>query len=288
MRFNHVHKLFVLSAGLIFAAPAAVRAQQVRTADPTRGIDLEQRLDSQIPLDVLFKDETGADVTIGQYFGKRPVALNLIFYKCPGICITEMDGMTKSFKRLNKEIGKDFEVVTISIDPREKPKLASFKKDETLGQLGKPGAEKGWHFLTGTDENIRRVADSVGFKYVFDKKRGLFNHPAGVIILTPEGRTSRYMYGTTYTSTNMKFALMDASKGRIGSFVEKVLRSCYEYDPTKGRYGLVIMRVVQLAGISTVLVLGTFLFVMFRWEKRRGYHIPISVPSDLSDRSDRA
>jgi protein SCO1/2 len=248
----------------------------VRTADPVTGIDLQQRLDTQVPLDVPFKDETGADVVFGQYFGKRPVILNLIFYKCPGICITEMDGMVASFKRLNKAIGKDFEVVTVSIDPRENPKHAAAKKDELIKQLGKPGAEGGWHFLTGTDENIRKVADAVGFKYVFDKRRGLYNHPAGLIILTPEGRTSRYMYGTTYTSTNVKFALMDASKGRIGSFVEKVLRSCYEYDPTKGKYGLVIMRVIQLSGITTILVLGAFLFLMFRWEKRRGYHLATS------------
>ena len=248
--------------------------QQVRVANPMSGIDLEQKLDAQVPLDVPFRDETGAGVTLGKYFRKRPVVLNLIFYKCPGICITEMDGMTKAFKKINKQIGRDFEVVTISIDPREGPDLARMKKDEHMKQLGRPGAENGWHFLTGTDENIRQVADAVGFRYVFDKKRGLYNHPAGLIVLTPEGRASRYMYGTKYTSTNLKFALMDASKGRIGSFVEKLIRSCYDYDPTAGRYGLVIIRVVQLAGIGTILVLGTFLFLMFRWEKRRGYNLP--------------
>src|SRR5438552_7125870 len=251
------------------AIPKFAAAQQVRVANPLAGIDLEQRLNEQVPLDVPFKDENGASITLDNYFHKRPVVLNFIFYKCPGICITEMDGMTRAFKKINKEIGTDYEVVTISIDPREGPMLALMKKEEHMDQLKRSGAENGWHFLTGTDANIHRVADAVGFKYVFDKKRGLYNHPAGLIVLTPDGRTSRYMYGTEYTSTNLKFALMDASKGRIGSFVEKLIRSCYDWDPTAGKYGLIIMRVVQLAGISTVLILGAFIFLMFRWEKRR-------------------
>ena len=270
----------IASAVAALGLAESARAQQVRVANPMDGIDLEQKLNTQIPLDVPFKDENGADVKLDQYFHKRPVVLNLIFYKCPGICITEMDGMTKAFRKINKDIGNDFEVVTISIDPREGPNLAKFKKDETMGHLKKPGAEKGWHFLTGTDTNIRRVADSVGFRYVFDKKRDLYNHPAGLIILTPEGKTSRYLYGTNYTTTNLKFALMDASNGRIGSLVEKLIRSCYDYDPMQGRYGPVIIRVVQFTGICTLLVLGTFIFLMFRWEKRRSHGL--AMQSDQS------
>ena len=196
-----LRRTITITVCLLSLIPPADSAfgQQIRVSNPMAGIDLEQRLNAQIPLDVPFTDENGVDVKLDQYFHKRPVALNLIFYKCPGICITEMDGMTKAFKKINKEIGKDFEVVTISIDPRERPNLAKLKKDETMGRLKKPGAEKGWHFLTGTDENIHKVADSIGFKYAFDKKRPL--QSSGGLDHPHAGRTHLALYTVRATRT---------------------------------------------------------------------------------------
>jgi protein SCO1/2 len=178
--------------------------------DPVPGVNLEQKLNSQIPLDAIFQDEDGKTVRIGDYLGKRPVVLNLIFYRCPGVCSLELEGMLDLFKKLpgkGKQIGEEFDVVTVSIDPKETPRLAADKKAVTLDALGRPEAAKGWHFLVGDKTNIDRIADSIGYRYKYNPDspnvQGQFAHPAGIIVLTAEGKVSRYFFGTRYRPTDV-------------------------------------------------------------------------------------
>jgi protein SCO1/2 len=230
----------------------------------------DQKLDAQVALDTLFRDELGRSVPLGSYFGKRPVVLVLPFYRCPGICTAELNGMVDVFKdeRLKFKIGRDFDVVTISINPKEGPDLATMKKREYLDILSQPGAENGWHFLTGTEPSIRKVADDIGFRYKYNPINDQYAHPGGITILTPKGKVSRYFFGVGFSPKDMRLALTEAGQGRIGSVADTFVLACYHYDPQTGRYGLRIFRLMQVLGFATIFTVGGFMFLAFRKDYR--------------------
>lgn len=234
-----------------------------------KAVSFDQNLDAQLPLDLTFRDETGRDVRLGDYFRDRPVIVNLVYYECPMLCTLELNALVRSLKPVSFSPGKEFEIVTVSIDPGETPKLAAAKKRGYLNRYRRPGAESGWHFLTGDETSIRKLADVVGFRYVYDPKSDQYAHPAGIVIATPKGRISRYLYGVEYPPRDVRLGLMEASAGKIGSPIERLLLLCYHYDPSTGKYNLVIMSTLQILGTATVLSLGTFMFVMFRRDRRK-------------------
>ena len=237
---------------------------------PLREIGFDQNLGQSLPLDAKFVDETGQPVTLGDYFGKKPVVLAFVYYECPMLCTQVLNSLISTMTVLSLEPGKDFEIVTISIDSREKPSLAATKKANYLQRFKRPGAETGWHFLTGQESEIQRATRAAGFRYVWDDNLKQFAHPTGVMVVTPQGQMARYLFGVEYGPRDLRLALVEASEGKVGSPVDQVLLYCYHYDPETGKYGFVIMRVVRLAGAATVLLLGAFIVVMIRSDKRRG------------------
>lgn len=237
-----------------------------------KSVGIEQKLDAQLPLDAEFKNENGDIVKLGSYFGKgRPVVLALVYYECPMLCNEVLNGLTGSLKGMSFEAGKEFDVLAISFDAREndKPELAKNKRASYLNRYGRgAAAENGWHFLTGTQSEIDKVTEAVGFNYEYDAATEQFAHAGGVMIITPEGKTSRYIYGIDYAPKDLKFALMDSAEGRIGSPVEQLYLYCFHYNPATGKYGLQILSVLRLMAVATVFGLGGMLFVFWRRGKR--------------------
>lgn len=233
----------------------------------TRDVSIEQKLNEQVPLHLTFRDETGQKVSLQQYFGKKPVLLTLVYYECPSLCGLVLQGLLKSLRVLNYTPGEQFEIVTVSISPAETPELAAAKKQSFLKEYGRLDAAAGWHWLTGDEENIRALADAVGFRYVYDPKTKQYAHAAGIMLLTPTGKISRYFYGIEYSPRDLRMGIMDASQGKVGSLVEKVVLFCYQYDPTTGKYGLVVVRLIQLGGLLTLLLLGGFIGTMLYRER---------------------
>jgi protein SCO1 len=264
----------------VLLLPRAARAQaqplpvmQNPSGDPAliKQIGLDQKLDAQIPLDLNFRDEKGATVALGQYFGRRPVILTLVYYQCPMLCTFVLNGVLNTAKSMVFDIGKEYDIVTVSIDPTETPLLAESKYTMYAGLYGRPGAVTNWHFLTGEEAAIRRLADSVGFRYVYDKTSEQYGHASGIMVLTPEGRVSRYFYGIDYQPRDLRLALVEASGNKIGTPVDQILLACFHYDPMTGKYGLAISRVVRLAGAGTVLAIGVMVVVFLRGER---YQLP--------------
>ena len=249
------------------ASAGAPAAQMPRVL---RDIGFDQKLDQSIPLDLPFRDEHDRPVRLGELFGSKPVVLALVYYDCPMLCTQVLNGLAASLGVLVQNAGREFDVVTVSFDPREKPALAAAKKAVYLRRYQRPTAEQGWHFLTGDQPSIDRLTKAVGFRYVWDESLKQFAHPTGVVVLTPEGRIARYLFGIEYGPRDLRFAIMDASAGKIGTPVDQVLLYCYHYDPEAGRYGFAVMRALRIAGVATVLCLGTFIFLMVRRDRRRG------------------
>jgi protein SCO1/2 len=233
-----------------------------------REVGFDQNLDQQIPVDIELTDELGRPVRLGGYFRSRPVVLAFVYYGCPMLCGQSLSSLASTLGVMSLEPGRDFEVLSISIDPRETPSLAFTKKAHYIERTGKPSLANGWHFLTGTQTEIDRVTRSAGFRYVWDESAQQFAHPAGIVVLTPAGRVARYLFGIDYGARDLQLALGDASENRIGSPIQKALLYCYHYDPATGRYSLAIMRIVQIAGLVTVLSLCTLILVFTRRERR--------------------
>jgi protein SCO1/2 len=238
------------------------------SAVPPEVADLafEQKLGAQVPLDAVFRDEQGRDVRLGDYVAKRPVVLVLAYYRCPQLCTLVLDGLLDGLKSMPYRPGSEFEVVIVSFDPRETPELAAAKKEHYLAGYGRPGADAGWHFLTGDNDQIDRLAKAVGFHYAFDAKHDRFNHPSGLTILTPDGRVSRYLFGIRFLARDLKLGVVEASDGRVGSFIDQLLLFCFHYDRDTGSYAL---SAVRAGGALTVLLLGIFLCRMWRREAKR-------------------
>ena len=231
-----------------------------------KDVGIDQKLNDAIPLGLAFRDENGSTAKLSEFFGQKPVVLALVYYNCPMLCTQVLNGLDRSLKDLPMDIGKDFNVVTVSIDPSETPKLASAKRDLYTGIYGRPGAARGWHFLTGEESQIRQLANAVGFRYAYDADSKQFAHASAVMVLTPGGKISRYFYGITYPARDMRLGLVEASEGKIGSAVDQLLLFCYHYDPVTGKYGMLISRVIKAGGLLTVLAIGILVLVLSRNE----------------------
>ena len=232
-------------------------------------VGFDQNLNQMLPLDAEFKDEHGRSIRIGEYFGRRPVVLAFVYYGCPMLCLQSLNSLASTLGVMAETPGDAFEVVSISIDPRETPSMALEKKRHYVERSGKPAIAGGWHYLTGTDENIKRMANAAGFRYVWDERTQQYAHPAGIVIATPRGNVSRYLFGIDYGPRDLRLAVLDASEGKVSSILAKALLYCYHYDLSTGRYSLAIMRVVQVGGAATVFSLGTLIFVWTRRERRQ-------------------
>lgn len=234
-----------------------------QTGNPSTGLPsalqevrIEQKLDQQLPLDLVFRDEAGRDVKLGQYFGNKPVVLAFVYYDCPMLCTQVLNAMVTSFRVLPFHVGKEFDVVTISFDPRETPELAQSKKKvyvDYLPEKMRAGAATGWHFLTGDQANIEKITDAAGFRYRYDEKTQQFAHASAIMLTTSHGKLSRYYYGVDYPARDLRLGLIESSANKIGSPVDQLLLYCYHYDPATGKYGAVIMNVVRVAGVITLL-----------------------------------
>jgi protein SCO1 len=234
-----------------------------------RDVGIEQRLGQKLPLDALFADELGRPVRLGQYFGKRPVILVLAYYNCPMLCTQVFSGLVSALRVLSFDAGKEFDVVAVSFDPRDRPPDAAAKKKAYVDEYKRPGAALGWHFLTGGAGSIERVTQAAGFRYRYDETTGQFAHAAAVYVATPEGKLSRYFYGIEYGPRDLRLALVEASNGRIGSPVDQILLFCYHYDPKLARYSAAVLSMVRFGGVGAVLILSTFLAVMWRRDAHR-------------------
>jgi len=253
----------------VLAASAAF-AQTPDNVRPTilREIGFDQKLGDDLPLDTPFRDEAGRAVRLRDYFSAgKPVILNLVYFDCPMLCTVTLSGMASALKEMTFDAGREFEVVTISFDPKEGPAQAAAQKARFMERYKRPQAEKGWHFLTGEIGAIHRVTKAVGFRYVWDQASRQFAHPAGTVVLTPEGRIARYLFGVEYAPRDLRLAVVEASANRIGSPVDQILLACYQYDPTAGRYSASIMKIVRLAGLATVAALLTFVILNLRRER---------------------
>ncbi|MDF2441708.1 MAG: hypothetical protein JWN98_2692 [Abditibacteriota bacterium] len=237
-----------------------------------QSVDFERKLNSQIPLDATFRDSNGETVQLSKYFKGKPVVFELIFYNCTMLCSEVMNGTLRLIKdpKLGFQMGRDFDVVTVSIDPTETPELAAAKKKTYLKELGNPpGAEEGWHLLVGDKKNIDKLADSIGYRYSYDKATAQYAHAGGLVVATPAGKVARYFYGVDYPGQDVRFGLIEASNNKIGSVVEKaVLFLCFHYNATDGKYSFAVMKLVQLAALATLLGLGCGIFLMRRVETR--------------------
>jgi protein SCO1/2 len=233
-----------------------------------RDVGIDQRLNEQVPLDLVFRDEAGQAVPLRTYFDGPPVILVLAYYKCPRLCNLVLGGLGKSLRGLSFTLGEQFRVVTVSFDPRETPLLAAAKKAAYLEQYGRPGAAAGWHFLTGDQAAIKQLAQAVGFRYTYDARLDQYAHASGIMVLTPQGKIARYFYGVDYPSRDLRLGLVEASANRIGSAVDQVLLFCYAYDAATGKYTAAVRNLVRLGGAVTVVAVGTFLVLMWRRERR--------------------
>lgn len=232
-------------------------------------VDFVQKLNGQVPLDVTLRDETGAEVRLASFFGTRPVILALAYYDCPSLCTLVLNGVLDSARDLRLDAGLDFEIVVVSIRPNESSALAAAKKHTYSMRYGRPGAAKGWHFLTGDEHSIRQIADAVGYHYVYDPVSRQFAHPSGMTVLTPAGKISRYFLGIEYPPKDVRLALVEASQHRIGTLADRLFLLCFHYNPATGRYGLMITRIVQAAGIGTVVALAGLMHHLNRLARRR-------------------
>lgn len=283
-RRNNLHAVCIYAVILVVLGPLlilqAIPARAHHTAqhapDVLRDIGFDQRLNEQIALDLVFRDETGKPVQLGSFFGERPVILALVYYECPRLCTLVLNGLLRSLRALSFDAGDQFHVVTVSFDPTETSEIAAAKKAGYIQRYGRPGAGGGWHFLTGDESSIEQLTRAVGFRYAYDAEKNEYAHATGILVLTPQGKIARYFYGLEYSARDLRLGLVEASANKIGSPVDRVLLYCYHYDPTTGKYGLIIMNVLRLAGVTTVLVLGSFIFMMSRGDRRK---IPKVGPS---------
>lgn len=246
-------------------------ASQVDPAS-LKDIGIDQHLNEQVPLDLQFKDEDGRTVALGDYFKKgRPVILTMVYYQCPMLCSEVLSGLNSAMQVMKFTAGNEYEVVTVSVDPRDTPEMAKAKKASYLKEYNRPGADEGWHFLTGNQENVAKLAKTVGWKYRWDPKMNQFIHAAGIMLVTPQGKLAQYYYGIEYSPKDLRLGLIEASQDKIGNLVDQVVLYCYHYDPKTGKYGAVVQNMLRIGGAATVLLLGGFIVLMFRRDGRAGH-----------------
>lgn len=229
-----------------------------------KNVGIQQNLNQQIPPDLIFTDDLGRKVRLGDYFAQKPLILNFVYYGCPMLCGEALSGLESTLRVLKFDLGKEFEVITISFDPKDTPEMGAKKKDQFLRRYNRPGAERGWHFLVGQPAAIDAVTKAAGFQYQYDEKTGQFAHSTAILVLTPQGKIAQYYYGIEYPPKDLRLALVEASENRIGNVMDELLLYCYHYDPEKGKYSATVMRVLRLMGVATMLCLGALLFVLIR------------------------
>ena len=281
--------LFALFAFLA-ATPAKAQPSQPAPAQPSamrnpdskpaplpaglQGVTIEQYLNHQVPLDLVFRDEFGRSLPLSTYFsGHKPVLLALVYYTCPMLCNLVLTGVTSSLRAISLDPGRDFEVVAVSFDPHDTPEIAAGKRANYLQRYRRPDTANGWHFLTGDEASIKALTSAVGFRYKLDPATGQYAHASAIMVLTPGGKLSRYFYGVEYSPRDLRLGLVEASQDKIGSPVDQILLFCYHYDPTTGKYGAIAMHSLRFAGATFVLICGAFLFFAWRRDWRRDRHV---------------
>jgi protein SCO1/2 len=232
------------------------------------GVDFEQKLDAQLPLDLRFTDEAGRAVMLHEFFDDKPVILVLAYFRCPMLCDRVLNGLTRAMLDMPFTVGKEFRVLTVSFDPSETAEMARVKKQTYLDRYGRPGASDGWRFLTGEADAIERLTDAVGFRFRYDEKHQQFSHAAGIVLLTPHGKVSRYFFDVRYSPSDLRLGLVEASENRVGSAADRVLLFCFHYDPETGRYGPAVMNIVRAGGALTIVSVGLFAAALWRRERR--------------------
>jgi protein SCO1/2 len=273
------HRRSILSAQLplicaLLAGSAAAQMNNGIMSPPANtrppkleNVGIEQHLNTQIPPGLIFRDDTGQTVRLGDYFGHKPLILNLVYYNCSMLCGEALAGLASAMRLIKFDVGNEFDVVTVSFDPRETPDVAAVKKKDFVGRYGRAGAATGWHFLTGPPDSVNALTKAVGFQYQYDPKINQFAHATAIMVLTPQGRISRYFYGVEFPPKDLRMGLVEASQGKIGNAVDAVLLYCYHYDPETGKYGAIVGNILRLAAAATILILGIFLFIMWRLER---------------------
>jgi len=267
---RRAHRSLTAALLVLVLGPASVGAAIEPAADgrppALREVGIDQRLGEALPLDTPFRDDHGKAVKLGDYFGQKPVVLVMTYFECPMLCTLVLNGLTKTLKTMSFEPGKEFDVVAVSFDPRDTPERAAKKKETYLAEYGRAATADGWHFLTGDEAAIARVATAVGFRYKWVPEEKQFAHAAAVMVATPEGRMARYFYGVDYAPRDLRLGLVEAADHKIGSPVDALLLFCYAYDPATGKYGAIALNMVRVGGVITVLAIGAFMTVMFRRE----------------------
>lgn len=247
-----------------------IRDRKEPLPEELRGVGIDEKLDTQLPLDLKFTDQTGKEVTLGDYFdGKRPVIITLNYYRCPSLCGLQLNGLVSTLKDLKWTAGENFRILTISFDPSETPQLAKLKQQGYLREYGRPAGIDGWDFLVGKYEPVKSILDSTGFKVKWNEDQQQWIHTAGLILCTPKGRISRYLYGVMYDPSTLRLSLVEASEGKIGSSFDQILLFCCHYDAEEGSYTASIFNLMRASAVLTMLILGTFLAFLWRWEHRR-------------------
>ena len=286
MKFSAVGKMkvaffamLVWSASAVAQDPGSIGPSTGGLAPPARQdqkpqilqqVGIDQKLNTQLPLDLTFRDETGKTVRLGDYFGSKPVIVSLVYYRCPMLCEQVLNGMAAALNVLKFDAGKEFNIVTVSIDPTETPDIAAKKKEVFLHRYQRPTAAQGWAYLTGDQANIDQLAKAVGFRYVYDQRTKQYAHASGIVIATPQGRLAQYYYGIEYSPKDLRLGLIEASQNKIGTVVDQLILYCYHYDPETGHYGAIAMRMLRIGGVLTILLLGGFVITMFRREGQAG------------------
>ena len=245
----------------IMGAPANTRPPRLQN------VGIEQHLDAQVPPDLSFRDDTGKTVKLGDYFGRKPMILNLVYYNCTMLCGEALAGLASAMRLVKFDVGNEFDVITVSFDPRETPEMAAAKKIDYVKRYGRANANAGWHFLTGQPDSINALTKIVGFQYQYDPKSNQYAHATAIMVLTPQGRISRYFYGVDFPPKDLRMGLVEASQGKIGNAVDAVLLYCYHYDPETGKYGAMVANILRLAAAATILFMGGFLFILWRLDR---------------------
>jgi protein SCO1 len=268
---NSIFAARVLLAAALLATSAwgqmnnGVMSPPANTRPPRlENVGIEQHLDAQVPPDLTFRDDTGKAVKLGDYFGRKPLILNLVYYNCTMLCGEALAGLSSAMRLVKFDLGNEFDVLTVSFDPRETPEMAAAKKKDYVARYGRANAAAGWHFLTGQPDSINALTKVVGFQYQYDAKSNQYAHATAIMVLTPQGRISRYFYGVDFPPKDLRMGLVEASQGKIGNAVDAVLLYCYHYDPETGKYGAIVANILRLAAAVTILTMGIFLFILWR------------------------
>ena len=270
MKYKFLAAALFLTAGM---TAISANAQQIITPPILKQVGITQNLNARIPADLAFRDENGASVRIADFFGKKPIVLSLVYFDCPALCTEVLNGELRTMKAISLDLGRDFEAVTVSFEPKDTPALAKAKRDVYAGQYGRPAAAEHWHFLTGDQQSIDALTNVAGFRYAYDSSIRQYAHAAAILILTPDGRIDRYFYGVQYPARDFRLGLVEASEGKIGTLTDRALLYCYQYDPMTGKYGIVVMNILRAAGGLTVLAIGLFMLLMFLRERKAAARI---------------